>query len=134
MTLQMNKYIKVSILILSAIICISGGFIAGYSKGYEGGVGHPAMTDANMIVGQLKAIRENRAESFIDLLELTLDSKILMSDNYHNSSFQIAKLFGTEHYDEKFKKRVAEYRKLHPSLTVSDARVKEKIKKILGTD
>lgn len=125
----MRTSLKVALLLSIAGACSVGGYVFGYFQGYLGGLGHPAMANALGTVNALKAIREDRKQDAIQSLELNLDTEIIMSANYEASSLQLTKLFESSN-GEVLVRRVAEYRKKHPSL-FSDPNVQARIKEEL---
>ena len=122
----MRPSLKIAVLLSLACFCSIGGYVLGYFQGYFGGLGHPAMANALGTVNALNAIREDRKQDAIESLELNLDTEIIMSANYEASSFQLAKLFEGSN-GEVLVRRVAEYRKKHPSL-FPDPKVQARIK------
>ena len=122
----MRRSLKIALFFSVAVMCSVGGYVLGYFQGYVGGLGHLALSNAVGTVSTLEAIRENKKQNPIVLLEMRLDTEIIMNANYEANHFQLTKLLdGSD--GKVLVKRVADYREKYPSL-IPDPEVQARIK------
>lgn len=131
---QIKMWKKITIGVILFLIVGGISFFVGGVIGFVQGFGYRtvliAPTEGLLTVSLLKAIREGRIDTGVDLLEASLDSHIIEYSTRKGQECLLFDMFCMSQYDGTFMERIAKYRKQYPT-KATDTEVKKRIEQTL---
>lgn len=120
----MKRWTIALVLIVSCAVSGAGGYWFGFREALPLGVAADFLPRGAIAIGHIKAIRSGKPDPVITMLEYDIDSGLIWADDVLRhplrSAFEPLWGFNVSPYDE-YAVRLANYRKVHPSLMKPDA-------------
>jgi hypothetical protein len=134
----MKPYHVVGVVLVAAIISVVGGFWVGFGEGWDLGGKAIATPRGVVALGQLRLIEAGRTDDLKFQFEADVDSSLMWWHDIARSPLRPALnvLSGSEVFPEyeKYVRRLATYRKSHPSPMFDAARLAETQAELEKTD